>query len=66
MNMAPILGFVYYSIRTGFRGKKFSDFFQPKYFDYRLDIFQNVTLKSFQDQSDKDFNVFLLHSEKHF
>jgi hypothetical protein len=30
--------------------------------DYRLGIFKNVTLKSFQEQTDKDFIVFLLHS----
>jgi hypothetical protein len=47
---------------AGYRDKRYSDFFQPKYLDYRLDIFKNVTLKSFQEQSDKDFVVFLLHS----
>jgi hypothetical protein len=56
----PIIGFVRYSCRASFNR---SDFFNPKNMDYRLDIFKNVTLKSFQEQHDKDFNVFLLHSE---
>jgi len=58
-----IIGFVRYSCLATFRGNKFPDFFKPEYLDYRLDIFRNVTLKSFQEQSDKDFHVFLLHSE---
>ena len=61
MTKTPIIGLVKYSCRSYF-GK--NDIFkQPKYMDYRLDIFKNITLKSFQEQTDKDFNVFLLHSE---
>jgi len=60
MNKAPIIGFIRYSCRASFTR---DDFFRPKYLDYRLDIFKNVTLKSFQEQTDKDFNILLLHSE---
>jgi hypothetical protein len=60
MTKAPIVGFIRYSCRATFSR---NDFFQSKYLDYRLDIFKNVTLKSFQEQTDKDFNIILLHSE---
>jgi len=60
MTKTPVVGFIRYSCRASFTK---SDFFQPKYLDYRLGIFRNVTLKSFQEQTDKDFNIFLLHSE---
>jgi hypothetical protein len=60
MNKTPIIGFIRYSCRAPFSR---NDFFLPKYLDYRLGIFKNVTLKSFQEQTDKDFNIFLLHSE---
>jgi len=60
MTKTPIIGFVRYSCRASFSR---DDFFKPKYMDYRLNIFKNITLKSFQEQTDKDFNVFLLHSE---
>jgi hypothetical protein len=60
MTKAPIVGFIRYSCRASFSR---NDFFQPKYLDYRLDIFKNITLKSFQEQTDKDFNILLLHSE---
>jgi hypothetical protein len=59
----PIIGFVRYSCWTRFSGNKYPDLFQPEYMDYRLNIFKNVTLKSFQEQTDKNFCVFLLHSE---
>jgi hypothetical protein len=60
MTKTPIIGFIRYSCRANFsRG----DFFNPKNMDYRLGIFKNVTLKSFQEQTDKDFNILLLHSE---
>jgi len=59
MKKAPIVGFIRYSCRASFTR---DDFFRPKYLDYRLDIFKNVTLKSFQEQTDKDFNILLLHS----
>jgi hypothetical protein len=60
MTKTPIIGFVRYSCRASFSR---SDFFNPKNMDYRLDIFKNITLKSFQEQTDKDFNILLLHSE---
>ena len=60
MNKAPIVGFIRYSCRASFTR---DDLFRPKYLDYRLDIFKNITLKSFQEQTDKDFNILLLHSE---
>jgi hypothetical protein len=57
-----IIGFVRYSCRADFGGKRNYFFLQPEYLDYRLNIFRNVTLKCFQEQSDKDFIIFLLHS----
>ena len=60
MNKAPIVGFIRYSCRASFTR---DDFFQPKYLDYRLGIFKNVTLRCFQEQNDRDFNILLLHSE---
>jgi len=60
MKKQPIIGFVRYSCRASFTR---ADFFKPEYMDYRLNIFRNITLKSFQEQTDKDFNIFLLHSE---
>jgi len=60
LNKQPIIGFIRYSCRASFTR---DDFFRPEYLDYRLNIFRNITLKSFQEQTDKDFNIFLLHSE---
>jgi len=60
LTKAPIVGFIRYSCRAPFTR---NDFFKPKYLDYRLDIFKNITLKSFQEQTDKDFNILILHSE---
>jgi len=60
MKKSPIVGFIRYSCRASFTC---DDFFRPKYLDYRLDIFKNVTLKSFQEQTDADFNILLLHSD---
>lgn len=60
MLKTPVTGFIRYSCKASFSRK---DFFCPAYMDYRLDIFKNITLKSFQEQTDKDFNIFLLHSE---
>ena len=59
MNKTPIIGLIRYSCRATFTSKKY---FSPKYLNYRLNIFRNITLKSFQNQTDKDFNIFLLHS----
>jgi len=60
LTKAPIAGFIRYSCRASFTR---DNFFRPEYLDYRLNIFRNVTLKSFQEQTDKDFNILLLHSE---
>jgi len=60
MTKTPIIGFIRYSCRASFTK---NDFFQPRYLDYRLNIFKNVTLKGFQEQNDRDFNIFILHSE---
>jgi len=61
MNTSPILGYIRYSC---WRGYDINDFFDPEYLDYRLNIFKNITLKSLQQQTDKDFNVLILHSPK--
>ena len=60
MANVPIVGFIRYSCRASFAR---SDFFHSEYLDYRLGIFKDVTLKSFQEQTDTDFVIFLLHSE---
>lgn len=60
MTKTPIIGFIRYSCRASFTQK---NFFNSEYLDYRLKIFTNVTLKSFQEQTNKNFSVFLLHSE---
>jgi hypothetical protein len=60
MNKTPVIGFIRYSCRASFSK---DDFFKPEYLDYRLGIFKNITLKSFQEQNNMDFNIFLLHSE---
>ena len=60
MIKTPIIGFIRYSCRANFT---FNNLFNAEYLDYRLNIFKEVTLKSFQEQTDKDFNIFLLHSE---
>jgi len=61
----PIVGFIRYSCRLNFGRSNFNydDLFDTRYLDYRLNIFRNVTLKSFQEQSNKNFVIFLLHSE---
>lgn len=56
---SPILGFIRYSCRATFSSNKF---FHPKYLDYRLNLFRNITLKSLLAQTEKDFNILLLHS----
>jgi len=63
MKKTSVIGFVRYSCYTPSWGKKSLNYLNPEYLDYRLNIFRNVTLKSFQEQSDKDFNIFLLHSK---
>ncbi|GEM_PF-1550816 len=61
IHSAPIIGFVRYSQKIEF-GKKTRDVFEPDYFEYRFKIFQEITLKSFQQQTEKEFILLLLHS----
>ncbi|MDR1996973.1 MAG: putative rhamnosyl transferase [Candidatus Margulisbacteria bacterium] len=60
----PIIGLVQYSehIPLG-RGGAPVDVFAPEYFEYRFKIFQEITLKSLQTQTDKNFNLLLLHAD---
>lgn len=62
INKQPIIGFVRYSQKIKF-GNKERNVFEPKYFEYRFNIFKKVTLKSFQQQTNSNFALFLLHSE---
>ncbi|MFI3242527.1 MAG: glycosyltransferase [Alphaproteobacteria bacterium] len=55
-----ILGIIRYSCQC-FDNK--INVFDKNYLDYRFDIFVNVTLKSLSNQTNKDFNIVLLHSE---
>lgn len=59
---APIIGFVRYSQKIEF-GHVIRDMFEPEYFEYRFNIFKNITLKSFQQQSNTNFVLLLLHSK---
>jgi len=64
INKAPIIGFVRYSQKIKFgNSKNERDVFEPEYFEYRYNIFKNVTLKSFQQQTNSNFVLLLLHSE---
>lgn len=64
ISTAPIIGFVRYSQKRKFGNQaKERDVFEPDYFEYRLTIFKEVTLKSFQQQTDTNFILLLLHSE---
>jgi len=57
---APVIGLVRYSQKVQFKER---DVFEAEYFEYRFDVFKNVTLKSFQQQTNKNFVLLLLHSE---
>ena len=59
---APIIGFIRYSQKVKFR-EQVRDAFEPEYFEYRFDIFKNITLRSFQQQTNQNFVLLLLHSE---
>lgn len=60
----PIIGFVRYSQKIKFGNSKIEkNVFEPEYFEYRYKIFMDVTLKSFEDQSNKDFLLMIIHSE---
>lgn len=60
---APIIGLVRYSQFATFYKKKSRNVFEAEYFEYRFNIFQNITLKSFQQQTNLNFILLLLHSE---
>lgn len=62
INKAPIIGLIRYSQKVIF-GEQLRDAFEPTYFEYRFDIFKNITLKSFQQQTDQNFVLLLLHSK---
>lgn len=61
---ASVIGFVRYSQKAKFSSStQEKDVFVPNYFNYRFLLFKNITLKSFQEQTDMDFCLLLLHSE---
>ena len=61
---APIIGFIRYSQKTRFsKYKKEKNVFEANYFEYRFNIFKNITLKCFQNQTNMNFVLLLLHSE---
>lgn len=62
IHKASIIGFVRYSQKISF-GNKDRNMFESEYFEYRYAIFKNVTLKSFQQQTNQNFVLLLLHSE---
>lgn len=62
LRKAPVVGFVRYSQKIIFAERE-RDMFETEYFEYRFEIFKKVTLKSFQQQTDKNFVLLLLHSE---
>lgn len=59
-----MIGFVRYSQKRKF-GNRINerDVFEAEYFEYRFTIFKEVTLKSFQQQTNTNFVLLLLHSE---
>lgn len=61
LKKAPVIGFVRYSQYIKF-GDRERDMFEEEYFEYRFKIFISVTLKSFQQQTNNDFVLLLLHS----
>jgi hypothetical protein len=56
-----IIGLIRYSVLNSWDPRTA---FPPEYMKYRFKIFCEVTLKSFQEQTDKDFMVFLFHSNR--
>ncbi len=62
INKAPIIGFIRYSQKIIF-GEEHKNVFEPEYFEYRFNIFKEVTLKSFQQQTNPNFVLLLFHSE---
>jgi len=59
---ASVIGFVRYSQRIVFANRN-RDIFEKEYFEYRFKIFCEVTLKSFQTQTDQNFILLVFHSE---
>jgi hypothetical protein len=58
----PIVGLVRYSEDVWFGCSPVKrDPFVADYFEYRFKVFKEFTLKSFQEQTDRDFNLLLLH-----
>jgi hypothetical protein len=61
---APVVGLIRYSQKIKFGKTELEkDVFEPEYFEYRFKIFENITLKCFKQQTNKNFLLFLLHSE---
>lgn len=61
LKKSPVIGFVRYSQKIDFDGIR--DMFEPEYFEYRFQIFKDITLKSFQSQTNKNFLLLIIHSE---
>lgn len=59
---APIIGLIRYSQKISFTPHEIN-VFEKNYFEYRYKIFTDVTLKSFEDQSNKNFLLVIIHSE---
>lgn len=55
-----ILGLMRYSCRCDYAGDK--NIWDEKYLHYRYKIFKEITLKSLEAQSDRNFNLVLFHS----
>jgi len=65
--MKKIIGMCRYSVKAAFAkdhpDKNFSVYEEP-YFSGRLDLFQSITLKSFDAQTCKDFVLLVYHSDE--
>lgn len=61
-----MLGLIRYSVEKPFKSllNLPDDIFQPDYFNYRFNIFKEITLKSLYWQIYKDFKVLIYHSDK--
>lgn len=60
---SSVVGFIRYSQSIKFgQDATARNVFEPEYFEYRYKIFTDITLKSFQQQTDSDFVLLLLHS----
>ena len=62
MNKTAINGIIMFSVKHPHRSNV-KNVFAPNYMEYRIKIFREVTLKSLANQTDMDFNVFVLHSD---